>query len=195
MKNSQIEELRYESEAFDFEKIYLTYFSKMKHFAQEYVISDEDAENIVQDVFMELWEKRLVFMNYTNLIAFLFTAVKNRSLNCLRHRMIARKTANRLQEEYAITLQMHLDSLEAFGQTVFSEHDTEQIISRAINSLSERCRQIFIMNKLEGKKQKQIAEELNISINTVETQMGIAYKKLKAELKDYLPLFLFLFVL
>jgi len=66
------------------------------------------------------------------------------------------------------------------------------IISRALDSLSDKCREIFIMNKLEGKKQKQIAEELNISINTVETQMGIAYKKLRVELKDYMPLLLFL---
>ena len=51
------------------------------------------------------------------------------------------------------------------------------------------------MSKLEGKKQKQIAEELNISINTIETQMGIAYKKLRVELKDYMTLFLFLFSL
>lgn len=52
----------------------------------------------------------------------------------------------------------------------------------------------FIKNKIEGKKQKEIAAELNISINTVETQMGIAYKKLKTELKDYFPLFLFYFI-
>ena len=51
------------------------------------------------------------------------------------------------------------------------------------------------MNKLQGKKQKQIAEELNISINTVETQMKVAYKKLREELKDYTPLFLFLYFL
>lgn len=53
----------------------------------------------------------------------------------------------------------------------------------------------FYKNKIEGKKQKEIAAELNISINTVETQMGIAYKKLKTELKDYFPLFLFLLYL
>ncbi|MCC8170678.1 MAG: LuxR C-terminal-related transcriptional regulator, partial [Parabacteroides sp.] len=59
----------------------------------------------------------------------------------------------------------------------------------------EKCRTIFIMSKLEGKKQKEIARELAISVNTVETQMGIAYKKLRAELKDYLPLFLFILCL
>lgn len=175
-----------------FEHIYLSYFSKMKHFAREYVVSEEDAENIVQDVFMELWEKKEILSMHTNLIAFLFTAIKHRCLNHLRHTTIVQETASQLQQEYAITLKMNLDSLEAFDQEVFSEQNIEQIISRALDTLSDRCREIFIMSKIDGKKQKEIAAELNISVNTVETQMGIAYKKLRTELKDHLPLLLFL---
>lgn len=178
-----------------FEDIYLTYFSKMKYFAREYVVSEEDAENIVQDVFLELWEKREALTLHTNLIAFLFTAIKNRCLNHLRHKMIVQDTANHLQEEYLLTLRMNLDSLEVFDQHLFSEHDIEKVITRALNSLSDKCREIFILSKIEGKKQKEIAAELNISINTVETQMGIAYKKLRQELKDYIPLLLFILCL
>lgn len=175
-----------------FEDIYLSYFSKMKHFAQEYVILEEDAENIVQDVFTELWEKREMLNMPINLIAYLFTTIKNKCLNHLRHKTIVNETANLLQEEYFITLRMNLNSLEAFDQNLFSEQDIEQIITKALNTLSPKCKEIFIMSKIEGKKQKQIAAELNISINTVETQIGIAYKKLRVELKNYLPLFLFL---
>lgn len=178
-----------------FEDIYLSYFSKMKYFAKEYVISDEDAENIVQDVFMELWEKKEMLTMHLNLIAYLFTTIKNKCLNHLRHKTVVQETATQLQEEYAITLQMNLDSLSAFDQNLFSEQDIEKVISKALYSLSEKCREIFIMSKIEGKKQKQIAAELNISINTVETQMGIAYKKLRVELKDYLPIFIFLLYL
>lgn len=175
-----------------FEDIYLSYFSKMKHFAQEYVILEEDAENIVQDVFTELWEKREMLNMPINLIAYLFTTIKNKCLNHLRHKTIVNETANLLQEEYFITLRMNLNSLEAFDQNLFSEQDIEQIIMKALNTLSPKCKEIFIMSKIEGKKQKQIAAELNISINTVETQIGIAYKKLRVELKNYMPLFLFL---
>lgn len=184
--------LNEQRENITFEDIYLSYFSKMKHFAKEYVISDEDAENIVQDVFMELWEKKEMLTMHLNLIAYLFTTIKNRCLNHLRHKSVVQETASQLQEEYIITLRMNLDSLEAFDQNLFSEQDIETVISKALDSLSEKCRKIFIMSKIEGKKQKQIATELNISINTVETQMGIAYKKLRTELKDYLPLFIFL---
>ena len=87
---------------------------------------------------------------------------------------------------------MNLDSLEAFDNKLFSDQDIEKIINRALDSLPEKCRTIFFMSKIEGKKQKEIAQELNISINTVGTQIGIAYKKLRTELKDYLPIMLFL---
>lgn len=70
-----------------FENIYLSYFPKMKRFAQEYVISEQDAENIVQDMFAELWEKREMFTCQTIRIAYLFTIIKNK---CLNHRDIKR---------------------------------------------------------------------------------------------------------
>ena len=96
-----------------------------------------------------------------------------------------------MQEEYQITLKVKLASLELFDQSLLSEQDIEKIISEVINSLPDKCREIFIKSKIEGKKQKDIAVEMNISLKTVENQMNIAYKKLKSELKDYLPLLLF----
>ena len=178
-----------------FEDVYLSYFSKMKYFAKEYVISEEDAENIVQDVFVELWENKKMLNMHMNLIAYLFTTIKNKCLNHLRHKLVVQETASKLQEEYTISLRMNLDSLEAFDNNLFSDQDIEKIISRALDTLSEKCRTIFIMSKIEGKKQKEIAQELNISINTIETQMGIAYKKLRIELKDYFPILLFILCL
>ena len=157
-----------------FENIYLSYFPKMKRFAQEYVISEQDAENIVQDMFAELWEKREMFTCQTIRIAYLFTIIKNKCLNHLRHKTIALETINNMQEEYNMTLRMNLDSLEAFEQHIFSDQDIEDLINRALDSLPTKCKEIFIMNKLEGKKQEQIATELNLSTNTVRNQISIA---------------------
>lgn len=176
----------------DFEEIYVSYFSKMKYFAQEYVVSEEDAENIVQDVFTELWEKRDMLTCHINLIAFLFASIKNRCIDYLRHKVVVQEAVSQLQEEHAIALRLKFDSLEAFDQRIFSEQDIEQLISRAIDTLPDKCKEIFLKSKFEGKKQKEIAAELNISINTIETQMSIAYKRLKVELKDYLSVLLFL---
>ena len=91
------------------------------------------------------------------------------------------------------TLQMKFESLEAFDEEYVAEHDIESVVSKAIQTLPEKCRQIFIKSKIEGKKQKDIAEELGLSLNTIETQMGIAYKKLKIALKTLLPMLFFLF--
>jgi len=176
----------------DFKDVYVTYYSRMKHFAQEYVLSEADAENIVQDVFLEVWKRRDVLAYHVNLIAFLFTSVKNECLDFLQHKVIEEKAVTHIKEEYTRTLQMKYESLEAFDEGFFSEDDIETLITKAIDSLPEKCREIFIRSKIEGKRQKEIAEELGVSINTIETQMGIAYKKLKVELKDVLPLLIFL---
>lgn len=167
-----------------FDKIYVTYFSRMCRFAKEYVLSDEDAENIVQDVFLLLWEKRDVLDVQVSLISYLFSLVKNRCLDYLRRQVIV--------ENYKQELSAKLSALEQLNVTIGSEEDVERAIRVAIDKLPERCREIFIKSRIEGKKYREIAEELDLSVNTVENQMGIALKKLRMELKDYLPLFLFL---
>lgn len=177
---------------YDFEEIYVSYFSRMKCFAQEYVLSEEEAENIVQDVFTELWENKKLLTYNINLVAFLFTSIKNRCIDYLRHKIVVREVISQMQEEYQVTLKAKLASLELFDQSLLSQQDIEKIISEAINSLPEKCREIFIRSKIEGKKQKEIAVEMNLSLKTVENQMNIAYRKLKSELKDYLPLLIFL---
>ncbi|GHT45792.1 RNA polymerase sigma-70 factor [Bacteroidia bacterium] len=178
----------------NFETIYLAHYAGMVRFAKEYVLSKEEAENIVHDAFTDIWKVQqggLTDPNY--MLAFLFTSIKNRCIDYLRHQIIVRKAETAMQEEFRLSMQMKFDSLEDFDQTVLaSEKSIEDLIHKAIESLPEKCREIFIKSKLEGMKQSQIAEELNISIHTVETQMGIAYKKLRQELKDYLPLLLFL---
>ena len=114
------------------------------------------------------------------------------AVSILRHRIVVKEAVNLMQEEYQATLRMKLASLELFDQSLLSEQDIERIITEVIDSLPEKCREIFIKSKIEGKRQKDIATELNISLKTVENQMAIAYKKIKGELKGYLPLLLFL---
>jgi RNA polymerase sigma-70 factor (ECF subfamily) len=177
-----------------FEQIYLQYYSKMKRFAQEYVSTEADAENILQDVFADFWEKREIMLTHINVIAFLFTAIRNRCIDYLRRKTKEQEAMEYLQEEYNLTVKINLDSLVALDAGLFYREDIEKTVNRAIEALPDKCRRIFIMNKFKGKKQKDIADELNISVNTVETQMGIAYRKLKESLKDCYPLFFFLFI-
>ena len=177
-----------------FEEVYLSFFSRMKRFAQQYVIREEDAENIVQDIFFELWEKHLDFDSFINLNGFLFMMLKNRCIDFLRRKTVEKHAIDEMQSEYIRTLKLKFESLEALDNNFLNKDDIDTLIQNAIESLPEKCREIFIMNKIEGKKQKVIAQELNISINTVESQIAIAYKKLKETLKDYSSLFIFFFI-
>lgn len=175
-----------------FENFYITWYSRVKHFAYEYVLSEEDAENITQDVFLELYQRDEVLYAHVNSVAYLFTSVKNKCIDYLRHKVVEQTAVSEMQEEFNLTLRMKFDSLEAFNLDSLSESRIEEIIEKALQSLPERCRIIFIKNKLEGKKQKEIAEELNISIKTVENQVAIGYRKLKEELKNYILLLIFI---
>ncbi|WP_439809346.1 RNA polymerase sigma-70 factor [Parabacteroides distasonis] len=175
-----------------FEQFYITWYSRAKYFAREYVFSEEDAENITQDVFLDLYQKQPLLDDGINWVAYLFTSIKNKCIDYLRHKLLEQEAAQKMQEEYSLSLRMKFDSLESFDTNWGTDKKLEITIQNALNSLPKRCREIFIKSKLEGKKQKEIAEELCISIKTVENQMTIAYKKLKEELKDCLPLLLFL---
>jgi RNA polymerase sigma-70 factor (ECF subfamily) len=178
----------------NFERIHASYYPGMLRFVQTYGLSREDAENVVHDAFAEVWEVRHEYLHKMNhLLAFLFATVKNRCIDYLRHQIVRREAENAMQEEFRLDRQMKFDSLEAFEEDeLTSAENIEDMLRKAIDALPEKCREIFIKSKLEGKKQKEIAKELNISINTIETQMSIAYKKLKQELKNYLPLLLLL---
>lgn len=176
-----------------FKNIYSEYYQKLKRFAQEYVLAEEDAENIVHDVFTDMWERWNVLSSHDNILAFLFLSVKHKCIDFLRRKTITQQIGDKIQEEYILTLRANLNALDNFDEELSSEERIQFLIKKAIDSLPDKCKEIFLMNKIEGKKQRAIAEELNISIKTVEAQMAIAYKKLRIELKDFLPLFFFLF--
>lgn len=172
----------------DFEKLYKLFYPKMLVFARNYVLTSEDAENIVQDCFLTLLEKKEEIEISFTPTTYLFTLVKNRCLNFLRHQLIEEEYNNLMKEE----LGFKLYALEAFDYSYQSEEELQHIIKQALDTLPERCREIFIKSRIKGLKYKEISEELGISINTVENQMVTALKKLRVALKDYLPLLLFM---
>ncbi len=167
----------------DFDRIYVLYFSRMRRFAEEYILSREDAENVVQDIFTMLWENRTSIIIRSSLTAYLFNLTKNRCLDYLRHQSVA--------ENYKKEQALKLSALEQLNEVVNSDSDVERLIREAIQRLPEKCREIFIKNRFHGKKYREIAAELDLSESTVETQMSIALKRLREDLKDCLPLLVF----
>ena len=152
------------------------------------MLADEDAENIVQDVFLVLWEKKDELEITYTLTTYLFTLVKNKCLSFLRHKLIEEEYNLQMKEE----LSFKLYALESLDYSYQSETELQEAIKRALDALPERCREVFIKSRIEGLKYKEISEELGISVNTVENHIVTALKKLRVELKDYLPLLLFL---
>lgn len=176
----------------DFSRVYSIYFPKLVRFAREFVLSTEDAENIIQDIFIYLWEHQEILGSLSNLNAFLFVLVKNRCIDFIRQK----KLVERKREEFEMVmdkeLQLKMYALQQFDENALSADDIEVILNNAINSLPEKCREVFILSRMEGLKYREIAERLNISTKTVENQIITALKKLRVELKDYLPLFIFI---
>ncbi len=176
----------------DFETIYVRYYARMKRFAVQYVLREEDAENLVQDVFTELWERFPTLSSHDNLFAYLVLAIKNRCIDFLRRQTVMQKAADAVRQEYELEWRANHDALLAMGTIQLSETELDGLLQRALDKLPERCREIFVKSKIEGIKQKDIAAALGISVNTVENQVAIAYRKLRAELKHLFPLIFFI---
>ena len=123
-----------------FSGIYNVYFPKMVRFAQEYIISEEDSKNTVQDLFMYLWEHRKMLESVSNLNAFLYTLIKNRCIDFYRSSSrigAKRESLNHLQER---ELHLKMEALQQFDINIFSENEIEELLDKAMEKLPEKCR-------------------------------------------------------
>jgi RNA polymerase sigma-70 factor, Bacteroides expansion family 1 len=174
-----------------FDEFYIYWYPKMYRFAREYIIYEEDAEDIIQDVFLKLYEiyDTLSLSYGMNMNAYMFASVKNQCIDFLRRKIIDQKSKEIIKEKELLVLRMKYDSLEVLDNDLFDKKDIETILEEALKVLPERCREILIMHKIEGLKQKDIALALNISPKTIQNQLTIAYKKLREEFEKHPDLF------
>ena len=155
---------------FIFDKYYIT----LCMFANQYVEDDALAADIVQECFVKLWQLRDDFMYVHQIKSFLYTSVRNKSLNELEHTKVMNEYAQKVME-------MGKDSF--FQDKVIAE-ESYRILVDAIDKLPPQMKNIMRL-ALEGKTNPEIAEALNISGETVPSQKKIAYRKLRGYLKDY----------
>ncbi len=177
-----VDEIRRGNEA-AFEKIFRRYYRALCLFSTKILGDDETAEEVVQDFFVKLWERREGFMVETSVKNYLFRSVKNLSINVIKHEQIKLKHAQQVMADAEVNdFKDH-----------FMEVDLERAIEKSIEELPEKRREIFRLSREEGLKYREIAERMNISIKTVEAQMGLAIKTLRDKLRKY-STFLFFFV-
>lgn len=159
-----------------FQALFRKYYSAMCHFANQFLNDSEMAEEIVQDMFVKIWEKRAVLNIETSVKHYFFRSVRNHCLNQIQHEKIKKQYASKVLEAA---------SQEISADEYFLEVDLIKRIEQSIESLPPKRREIFRLSREQGMKYKEIAEKLDISVKTVEAQMGLALKYLREELKDF----------
>lgn len=170
-----------------FEKLFHRYYGHLCLYASRILQDEVSAEEIVQDFFVKLWEKRKHLTIETSVKSYLYRSVRNLCLNLIQH------NKTKLQHAKSV-LADATQNQDAEDQ--FYEIDLAKKIQESILSLPEKRQKIFRLSREDGLKYREIAEKLNLSIKTVETQMGLAIKTLREKLKNYntfLTLFLFFF--
>ena len=168
-----------------FELLFRTYYASLILFARTYIPDQDDCEEIVQGFFLKLWEDRSK-INITNSVkSYLFSSIRNRCLNQIKHEKIKQEYQNQVMNSPADELSI---------SNYFIEPDLIEKINNCINELPPRRKEIFILSREHGLKYREIADQLGISIKTVETQMGHALQELREKLKDYKHLLISFFI-
>lgn len=156
-----------------FEVLFKLYYERLTLFANRFVNDLPVAEEITADVFTLLWEKGHEISFSASVSSYLFKMVQNRSLNYLKRLKIENLYVNYLEKNGL------LDNLCHTVEIGYEEKELAGRINEAINSLPEKCREIFVMSRFSDMKYREIAVKLGISQKTVERQMSIALERLR----------------
>ena len=168
-----------------FSSLFREYYEQLYLFAGRFVKDPQSAENIVQDVFVRLWEQRTKLVITSNVKSYLFTAVKNHSLNHIK------------REKRLVTIDEQLDiAKNCIGspEDEFIRNESFLSVQKAIDSLPEKCRMIYLMKRYDDLSYIEIGEILGITVNTIKTQMKRAIKTLNEKLV-HLKMIIVLFLL
>ncbi len=167
-----------------FKVLFELYYGKLLYVAQGYIANKEDAEEIILDVFLKVWNKRKSIT--TNINGYLFKITKNSCLDYLRsQKSKLSRTGNIVQLEAYINHKALSDPITSS----ILEKEIEEKIQASIELLPQKCKDVFVKSRIEGKKNKEISEELDISIKTVENHMSKALRFMRVHLREFLSFF------
>ena len=161
-----------------FDEIFRTWYAPLVRMADAMVHSRAIAEELVQDVLLELWRRRAQLAPDGSPQAYLFQSTRNRALNHLRHGRIVERTAPMVARESE-------RFVTADGRV--AEAELQAALREAVASLPTRCRQVFELSRVQGLKYGEIAQLLGVSVKAVEAQMGKALRTLRERLAPWMP--------
>lgn len=169
-----------------FSKFFKENKEKFLAFAYSYLRDKEEAEDLFMESIITLWENRDRWQDNSNLNALLLTIIKNKALNLLTHQQVRLRAEEELNSFKKRELNLRISTLEACEpETIFNE-EIQNIVNKALNLLPQQSKQIFILSRYQNKPNKAIAEQLGISVKSVEFHITKALKVIRVELKDYL---------
>ena len=166
-----------DSDAFD--AVFRAHYASLVGTAERMLRRSDVAEEIVQDVMLELWRRRETIVVDDSLRGYLFRATRNRSLNHLRHGAIERRAEPELAADRG--------DVAPGAQNAIVDEEIDAAVKRAVADLPARCREVFELSRVHGLKYTEIAATLGISVKTVEAQMGKALRILRERLAQWLP--------
>jgi RNA polymerase sigma-70 factor, ECF subfamily len=162
----------------EFERLFTKYYDPLCHYADKILNDMDAAEDLVQEFFYHFWKNRETFSPKLSLNAYLYHSIRNNSLHYLGHLAVRKNYAEQVFNESQ-------DIMPAQPQTDVEMKDLGKVINATLQQMPERCSRIFRMNRFEGKKYREIAEILSVSVKTVEADMGKALQMFRKSLKDY----------
>ena len=165
-----------------FRQVYVYFYKRLYQFAYALVKTREPAEEIVEDVFVRVWQQRETVISIQNLRVYLYAAVKNSALNYL-----SQKARQSITEPFD-HIHIGVEGSAGTPEQILITAEMHQKIQRAVEALPPRCKMIFKLVREDGLKYKEIAAILNISVNTIDAQMAIAVKKITAAIGAELDL-------
>ena len=176
-----------------FEQLFSIYFARLNDFAKNVVRDDVISQDIVQEVFVKVWESSAEIESI-NMEAFFFRLVRNRCIDYIKHIKVVN---NRMQEIHISSKYEELYRIDFIGNEpyVLIEQELKAKIEQTIQGLPERCREVFIMSRIEGLKNKEIAEKLDINIKNVERHISRAMQSFRQNFSEELPIAIILLVL
>jgi RNA polymerase sigma-70 factor (ECF subfamily) len=169
-----------------FDDLFRMFYSRLFSFAKSYLRDGVVAENIVQDAFLMLWERRETLKQDSNIQAWLLTVVKNNILNYIERQKRQARVEGIYVERIMRELELRISSLKDCDPEYLFSTEVAEIIWKALDSLPEQCRKVITMSRFDEMTNKEIAEKLNITVKGVEYHITNALKRLRLELKDYL---------